>query len=81
VTTLTKVGADYTNPHLRRTTPMSVATLIKKLQTCEPSKPVRLIVDGFNKMDMPHFGVTEDAEDVCLGRFDFTQLDALELPE
>lgn len=81
MTALVEVTEGYVNEHMERPKPMTVATLIKKLNTCEPDKPVRLIVDGFNLMDMPHFGVTESDEDVCLGRFDMTAYGVEELPE
>jgi hypothetical protein len=67
---LQEVTPDYDNENLSRAFPMTVGTLIQKLQTCNPNKPVRLVVDGFNLMDMPSFGVSEGEDDVTLGRYD-----------
>ena len=68
--TVELVTENYFNPNLDRTYPMTVGTLVQKLLSCNQNKPVRLIVDGFNLMDMPSFGVSEGEDDVSLGRYD-----------
>lgn len=67
--TVELVTEDYINSNMERQYPMTVGTLIKKLETCDPGKPVRLVTDGWNLMDMPSFGVSEGEDDVTLGRY------------
>jgi hypothetical protein len=72
------VSPDFRSGILVRKYPMTVGTLIQKLQACDPEKPVRLCVDGYNDGDLLYFGCSESEVDVWLGCYDFALVEELQ---